>query len=128
MKSISIPFRISNEGIAETTDIDTITKQKIVDVLMTMPGERAIEVGYGAGLKSLLYEPIDSLVFEDFKVDALDAINESLDSGRVVDITITYPDSPQMAYPEDSTIMVSVKYVIPPYGGRSFSFNVTSDI
>lgn len=128
MKSISIPFRFDNGGVAETSDIDTITQNKIVDVLMTVPGERAINVGYGANLKSLLYEPMDSLVFDDFKSDALAAINETLDSGKVMDIAITYPNSPQMAYPEDSTIAVSVRYLIPPYNGRSFKFNVSADV
>lgn len=128
MKAISIPFRFSNGGVAETTLIDTITQQKIVDVLTTAAGERAINTAYGLGVRSLLYEPLDSLAFDDFKQDALTAINDVLDSGRVVDIAISYPDSPQMAYPEDSTIAITVKYQVPPYSGRSFTFNVSSDI
>jgi hypothetical protein len=128
MKSIKIPFSFSDGGVAFTDDILQITQQKIVDVLTTSPGERAINTGYGADIRSLLYEPIDNLVFEDFKNDALDAINETLDSGRVVDISVAYPDSPQMAYPEDSVISITVRYVVPPYGGRSFTFNVSSDI
>ena len=128
MKAIKIPFSFSNGGVATTSDILKITEQKIVDTLMTMAGERAINLGYGVGIKSLLYEPLDSLTFDDFKNDALDAINESLDSGRVVDIVMTYPDSPQMAYPEDSVISVTVRYIVPPYNGRAFTFNLTSDI
>lgn len=128
MKSILVPFRFVNGGVAEATTITSITEQRIVDVLTTAPGERAINTGYGVGIRSLLYEPLDTLSFDDFKQEAITAINETLDSGRVLDITITYPDSPQMAYPEDSTIAVTVSYVVPPYNGRTFTFNVGSDI
>ena len=128
MKSISIPFTFSNGKVATTSSIDTITQQKITDVLITGSGERAINTSYGVDIRSLLYEPLDSLAFDDFKQDALSAINDVLDSGRVIDISISYPNSPQMAYPEDSTIAVSVTYQVPPYSGRTFTFNVSSDI
>lgn len=128
MKTISIPFTFSDGGVSETSNLDTIVQSQIVDVLMTAPGERAISVGYGANVRSLLYEPIDNLLFDDFKSDAIAALNEAVDSGRVIDITISYPDSPQMAYPEDSSVEVSVRYIVPPYGGRVFTFNVSSDI
>lgn len=128
MKAISIPFRFESGKVAETSDITDITEKMIIDILTTGPGDRAINIGYGVNIKSLLYEPLDSLAFDDFKVDAISAINEFLESGKVVDITVSYPDSPQMAYTEDSTISVSVRYIVPPYNGRSFTFNVSSDI
>lgn len=128
MKSISVPFSFSNGSVAQTSDITKITEQKIIDTLVTLPGERAINTGYGAGASTLLYEPLDTLAFDDFKQEAISAVNEALDSGKVIDITITYPNSPQMSYSEDSTIAITVRYIVPPYGGRTFSFNLTSDI
>lgn len=128
MRSIKVPFSFSGGGVATTSDILKITEQKIVDAFMTMPGERAINLGYGVGAKALLYEPLNDLSFDDFKNEALDHINQLLDSGRVVDIVMTYPDSPEMAYPEDSVISVTVRYIVPPYTGRAFSFNLSSDI
>lgn len=128
MKAIKIPFSFSKGGVTETTDITKITEQKIVDVLITTAGERAINTGYGMGIQSLIYEPIDSLAFDDYKDEAITAINDTLDSGRVVDILIASPDSPQMAFPEDSTLSITVRYILPPYGGRAFTFDLTSDI
>jgi hypothetical protein len=76
-----------------------------------------------------LYEPLDTLVFDDFKADAIVKVNEALDSGTVLDITISYPDSVQMAYLEDSSILVTVVYSLPSTGStRTFTFNVSSDI
>lgn len=129
MQAIKIPFSFSNGGVAAVTDIAKITENQIVDVLLTNNTERAINVQYGVGIKSLLYEPMDTLVFDDFKTDALTKVNDAIDSGTVLDITISYPDSPQMAYIEDSTILVTVVYALPAAGGtRTFSFNVSSDI
>ena len=129
MKSINIPFSFSSGGVSASSDIDTITKNKIIDVLVTRKTERAINSGYGVGLSSLLYEPMDTLIFDDFKSDAIVKINETLDSGKVLDITITYPHSPQMAYLEDSSILVTVVYSLPSTGSIStFTFNVSSDI
>ena len=128
MKVIKIPFSFSNGGVTETDSITTKTEQCIVDVLTTRSGERAINTRYGVGIQSLLYEMMNPLVFDDFKMEAMDAINEELDSGRVLDISITYPTSPEMAYTEDSVISINVQYNIPLYGNRTVSFNVTSDI
>ena len=128
MKAISIPFNFSNGSVVTTTEQTTITEQNIVDVLMTSPGERAINVGYGANIQSLLYEPIDTLVFDDFKLDALDKINKALASGNVVNITTSYPNSPQMPFPEDSTLYVTVQYSLPFEGSRGFTFNVNTTI
>lgn len=128
MKAISIPFNFSGGSVTTTTETTKITEQNIVDVLMTAPGERAINVGYGANIQSLLYEPLDTLVFDDFKLDTLDKINKVLVSGKVVDITTSYPDSPQMAFSEDSTLSVSIKYALPFQGSRAFTFAVNTTI
>ena len=128
MKAISIPFNISNGSVVTTTEQTTITEQNIVDVLMTSPGERAINVGYGGNIQSLLYEPMDTLVFDDFKLDILDKINKVLTSGNVVNITTSYPNSPQMSFSEDSTLYVTVQYSLPFEGSRGFTFNVNTTI
>lgn len=128
MKAIKLPFSFSNGGVSETTDIIQITEQQIIDTLVTRSGERAIKAGYGVGIQSLLYELENSLVFDDFKQEAMIAINEELESGRVLDISISYPDSMEMAFVEDTPALINISYSLPLYGTRSLSVNVTSDI
>jgi hypothetical protein len=128
MKTIKIPFSFSNGGVTETADILEYTEQRIVDVLTTRTGERAINTNYGVGIQSLLYEMVDSLVFDDFKTEALVKLNEEVGSARVVDVSIGSQELIQAGYLEDSTVVITVVYSIPTYGTRSFSFNVTSDI
>jgi phage baseplate assembly protein W len=98
MKSINIPFSFSNGGVSESSDIAIITQNKIVDVLITNSAERAINTSYGVGIQSLLYESIDSLLFDDFKSEALVKINEVLDTGSVLDISIAQEDLIQTAF------------------------------
>ena len=128
MKTIKIPFSFSDGGITETSDIVEYTEQRIVDILTTRTGERAINTNYGIGIQGLLYEMIDSLVFDDFKTEALVKLNEEVGSARVVDMSIESPEILQAGYLEDSTVVITVVYSIPTYGTRNFSFNVTSDI
>lgn len=126
MKAISIPFNFNNGKVSEVTDLSVITEQNIIDTLMTSPGERAINVSYGADIRSLLYEPMDTLVFDDFKMDALNKLNKVLESGTVIDITTSYADSPQNTLYEDSSLSVSVRYSLPLYGTKVFSVNVNT--
>lgn len=128
MKTIKIPFSFTDGGITETSDILEYTEQRIVDILTTRSGERAINTNYGIGIQGLLYEMIDSLVFDDFKTEALVKLNEEVGSARVVDMSIESPEILQAGYLEDSTVVITVVYSIPTYGTRNFSFNVTSDI
>jgi hypothetical protein len=128
VKAIKIPFSFSNGGVTETSDIIEITEQKITDTLVTRQGERAIKTGYGVGIQSLLYELDNNLVFDDFKQDAREAINEELESGKVLDISISFQDSAEMAFVEDTPVLVNIYYTLPFYGARNLSVNVTSDI
>jgi hypothetical protein len=128
MKSINIPFSFSNGGVSESSDIAIITQNKIVDVLITNSAERAINTSYGVGIQSLLYESIDSLLFDDFKSEALVKINEVLDTGSVLDISIAQEDLIQTAFVEDSTIAITVVYSLPTTNSiTTLTFNVSSD-
>jgi hypothetical protein len=128
LKVIKIPFSFTDGGVAETTDILKATEQKIIDNLTTRTGERAINTNYGLGIQNLLYEMVNPLVFDDFKTDAIIRLNNELDSGKVLDMSISYPNSPEMAFVEDSVISVNIVYSMPMNGTRTLTFNVTSDI
>jgi hypothetical protein len=128
LKVIKIPFSFTDGGVAETTDILKATEQKIIDNLTTRTGERAINTNYGLGIQNLLYEMVNPLVFDDFKTDAITRLNNELESGKVLDMSISYPNSPEMAFVEDSVISVNIVYSMPMNGTRTLTFNVTSDI
>lgn len=126
MKAISVPFRFTSDtkAVATTNDVRHIVEQSIIDILTTGAGERVMNAKYGAGLRNLLFEEMDPLVFAEYKIDAIQDLNEYLTMGKVVDMNIRMPDQTLYTENTDTTIIVSVKYVVPPYGSSVVTFNL----
>lgn len=127
MKSISIPFRFSNGKVAETSDNDTIARQRITDVLSTRKFERVMRPEYGAGISDLLFEPLDPLVFADYRIDALSEVNSNVSNARITDISVKQGDSVQYNGDTDSTLSVQVVYSVAGKGSSVFRFTVNSN-
>lgn len=124
MKSISIPFRFDNGKVADTTDIGIIARQRIADVLATRGYERVMRPGYGAGISNLLFEPLDPLIFADYRVDALAAINENVSTATINDIRVKEGNTTKNS--GNSTLSVSVVYSIPGMGTATYVATVNS--
>lgn len=128
MKSISVPFRFTSDSgaVATSASLASIVEQNIIDILTTSPGERVMNPKYGAGLKNLLFEEMDELVFAEYRMDAIQELNEYLTTGKVVDLSIIVPQDNFYGEDTDTTISVSVKYVVPPYGASVVTFNIAN--
>jgi phage baseplate assembly protein W len=128
MKSISVPFRFTSDtgAVSTNSSINNIVEQNIIDILTTSPGERVMNPKYGAGLKNLLFEELDELVFAEYRVDAIQELNEYLTTGKVIDLNIIVPENNFYGEDTDTTITVSVKYVVPPYGASVVTFNIAN--
>ena len=127
MKSISIPFRFENGKVADTMDIGTIARQRIGDVLATRGYERVMQPGYGAGISDLLFEPLDPLVFADYKIDALSAINENVSVATINDLRVQSGNSVQYNDEGQSTLKVSVVYSVPNLGTATYTVTVNTN-
>ena len=128
MKSISVPFRFTadTKGVATTTDVNKVVEQHIIDILTTTPGERVMNNSYGANLRSLLFEELDPLVFSEYRMDAINDLNSTLPIGKVMDLQISVPDEVFYGTDTDTTIRVSVKYVVPPFDASVVTFNINN--
>lgn len=128
MKSISVPFRFTSDSgaVATSSSLAAVVEQNIIDILTTSPGERVMNPKYGAGLKNLLFEEMDELVFAEYRMDAIQELNEYLTTGKVVDLSIIVPQNNFYGEDTDTTITVSVKYVVPPYGASVVTFNIAN--
>lgn len=127
MRSVSIPFRFENGGIAETSDNATIAKQRIIDVLATRGYERVMRPAYGAGVVDLLFEPIDPLVFADYRVDVVKAINENVSNAYIRDVAIREGNSTQYSNGGESTLSVRVLYDVADAGTATFTVSLNPD-
>jgi phage baseplate assembly protein W len=128
MKSISIPFSFTSDtgAISTTTSLDAIMEQNIIDILTTSPGERVMQPKYGASIRNLLFEEADPLVFAEYRMDAITDLNANLPFGRVTDVQIGIPNETFSGSDYDTTVSISVKYVVPPYNSSVVTFNISN--
>lgn len=124
MTAISIPFRIAENGrVATTTDLEEAIKQRIIDVLVTTKGERVMRPIYGASSSDLLFEPMDDLLYGEFKVDALNELNLNV-SGVSIQNIFVEPATPYLTDDFLTTLNVSVQYKIGLSNSSLFSFTI----
>lgn len=126
MKAISIPFRFENGRVASTTDNNKIARQRITDVLATRTYERVMRPEYGAGVSDLLFEPVDPLVFADYKIDALTAVNDNVSNAKIKDLIVRTGTSVEYNGNEESTLVVSVVYDVAGEGTSVFTVTLDS--
>jgi phage baseplate assembly protein W len=124
MKSISVPFRFENGAVASTTDNDKIARQRIADVLATRSYERVMRPEYGAGISDLLFEPLDPLIISDYKIDAINTLNDSVGNARIRDLRIREGNTVDYNNSGDSTLVVSVVYSVSETGTSTYTLTL----
>jgi len=128
MKSIAIPFSFTSDtgAVATISDIDSVMKQNIMDIITTSPGERVMLFGYGAGIRNLLFEEPDQLVYDEYRMDIINDLNSKLPFGKVIDVQIGVPSDSLYVESTTTTISIVIKYVIPPFDTSTMTFNINN--
>lgn len=128
MKAIAIPFSFTSDtgSVRTTSSLNAIVEQQILDILTTGPGERVMNGRYGSDIRSLLFEEADPLIFAEYKVDAIQDLNDYLTVGKVTNINITVPEFNPYGEDWEPSIYVSVQYAVPPFGSSVVTFNLTN--
>jgi len=104
-QDIRYPFAIdAASGQAATTDYATHVDQMIRQVLLTDPGERVCLPTFGAGLRRLLFAPMNASLAATTKLIVTQSLNQWLSNQITVkDVT---------AVTQDTAILVTVTYVL----------------
>ena len=127
MTSIRVPFSINASGkVAKALDPQVIAEQQIIDVLTTDKFERVLRPDYGASAQQLLFEPLDDLVFSEFKMDALQELNRNLTIATVSDIRIRPVSVPVTGDEGQNVLEIWVRYKMLPFTQTSFTFRITA--
>jgi hypothetical protein len=119
-KDFRYPFAIdAASGQAAQTDYASHVEQMILQVLLTDPGERVCLPTFGAGLRRLLFAPMNSSLGSTTKVIVTQALNQWLgDQITVQDVTVATADSTTGGQPApgpplpDSAISIQITYVL----------------
>lgn len=102
-KHLSFPFRVGADGRMKTVQtLDEHVRDEIVQLLLTNPGERPVEVEFGGGVRRMVFENTDETTAAMTKAVITQAINRWL-GHRVtleeLNVTVT-----------NSEINVDIKY------------------
>ena len=127
MPSIYTPFRIDGSGrVAKTNTPERIVEQQIMDVLTTSKFERVMRPTYGAGATQLLYEPVDDLIYGEFKTDALMELNKHLTMASINNMLIQPSETPYTDEDPSVVIEIKVQYSMSLSNNRVFSFKIAT--
>lgn len=127
MPSIYTPFRIDISGkVAKTSTPERIVEQQIIDVLTTSKFERVMKPTYGAGATQLLYEPVDDLVYGEFKTDALMELNKQLSMATVTNLLVQPAETPYVDEDPSIVIEIKIQYSMALSNNRVFSFKIAT--
>lgn len=122
MRSIAVPFRFSGGRVGQTTDADTIVRQKIVNYLTTSASTRFNLPSYGMDLSTLLFEPVDSLVQADLKMDVIPGLQRYVSGATILDFDISQDEL------DPTTAVVTITYSLPLSPVKTFAFAVVNDL
>jgi uncharacterized protein len=118
-RDFRFPFGIdAASGQAAQTDYASHVEQMIQQVLLTNPGERVCMPTFGAGLRRLLFAPLNSSLAATTKIVVTQSLNQWLGNQITVnDVTVATQESstggtiPGPPLP-DSAIAIYVTYVL----------------
>lgn len=126
MKSIKIPFDFSGGRVATTSSPTAIAEQKIINVATTSKYERSMNHRYGAGVRQLLFEPIDDLSIADFVIDAKQEMANNISRVSIMDIRLAPSKSIAAFGNQDTTLGITIIYRLPLGAPQVVAFNVAS--
>lgn len=120
MTIMKMPIDITTSGkFSAIQSVEESVKQKFVDYLSTSVFQHPMLPLYGANTNVLLYENFDPLVFEEYKVEALQGMQRHISGVQVLNLNIEGPSDLN-----DSTIRMTVEYQIPTVGRQQATVTV----
>lgn len=81
---IAFPFRINDLGQVALATSDDNIRGKILQVLLTSPGERVMRPEFGSGLRDLVFDPNNEVVAATTEFTAAKALQQWLGDEIIV--------------------------------------------
>lgn len=114
-------MQIASSGkLATTSTEEEMIEQKIIDYLSTSNFQRPMSPLYGANTDVLVYENFDSLVFEEYKLEALTGLRKNVAGALITNMSMNSFNGLN----DSSTITILVEYQIPSIGRRQATLDI----
>lgn len=107
--TVKLPFSISGEGdFTEIKEYEDLVKQNLKNLILTIPGEKPMDINFGVGIQRYLFEPNLSFVYGEIESEISEKVEEYMPFLDLEEIRIA-PDE------ENENLMrVQIFYVIVP--------------
>lgn len=102
----------SIDGFALNRTYREVVRQNFKCLMLTSPGERIMDPEFGVGLRSYLFEPKDSFVYDDIQEKIDQQVRKYMPFIEIVDVLFSEPNSPEY----DNYLGVYIEYYIVPLG------------
>lgn len=102
-RAIAFPFRISAQGGTATAEGDEILRDRIVQLLLTAPGDRVQLADFGCGLRDLLFDPNNEILAATTEYAIATALQRWLGAELVLENVDVQPN--------DGALNVSITYI-----------------
>ena len=105
MSTIKLPFKIGQFGYFESSaNLTEEVRQQIKVLISTEPGQRIMEVDYGAGLKRFLFEPNDDILLVRVRSYLTDKFTRYIPAIKVTAIDVSLD-------PERNAFFIAINFV-----------------
>jgi len=120
MSILKTPLQVSDGGgLTVLTKTENIVSQKIVDYLTTNVMERVMNPSYGANTSKLLFDNYDSLVFSEYRNEALNGLKQNVSGAQILDLKLVEIKNDTLSQYAENTVMVEVTFSLPAFGVRT---------
>jgi len=120
MSVLKAPLQISGGGgLAVLTKTENIISQKITDYLTTNVLERVMNPSYGGNTSKLLFDNYDSLVFSEYRNEALNGLKQNVSGAQILDLKLVEIKNDTLSQYAENTVMVEVTFSLPAFGVRT---------
>jgi hypothetical protein len=81
------PFYDGKYSILPRQEDERLIKNDILQLLLTVPGERYYKPAFGVGIRNYLFEPLDNVLLNRLRLSIIDQISKN--EPRVINVRVT---------------------------------------
>lgn len=106
--SPKLPLSFAKEGsYTLLVELKDLVKQNFKNLMLTEPGERIMDINFGAGLKSFLFEPINDETRAEIENRIYSQVSRYMNYVEIDQLTV------QQDQLEPNYLIISIYYMIP---------------
>ncbi len=104
---LPLQYSLTDGPYALNKNIASVVRQNIKMVIFTSPGERCMDIKFGVGIRTYLFEPTSELTRTNLRDRIIQQINTYLPFVQIISLGVTIDDL------EPNKLYVNMEYTFP---------------